>query len=214
MSEADAPVDTSTQDDQPAPAGSPPAARRWSRRSKILLGVGGVLVAVPAIALVLLLTYDWNKARPWLNAKTSEAIGRPFRIVGDLSLTWEKPAIVSDTSIVVPTGLTGYVIYRNDSLIEEINNPDSLTFYDYGLEPGVYSYGIAAKYDLSAYGFPGQEAESLPAGPLHIPITWGRQLPFFESWNAASFSFRGMRGERAGTSMRTRNQARLPRFTT
>jgi hypothetical protein len=47
----------------------------------------------PAIALVILLTYDWNKARPWLNAKTSEAIGRPFAIAGDLSLTGKsRPA--------------------------------------------------------------------------------------------------------------------------
>jgi uncharacterized protein involved in outer membrane biogenesis len=54
---------------------------------------GGIalLVAVPAIALAVLLTYDWNKARPWLSAKTSEAIDRPFRIAGDLTLSWDKP---------------------------------------------------------------------------------------------------------------------------
>ena len=73
----------------PAPAAS---AKPASNRGKIVLAIVGVLVAVPAIALVVLLTYDWNKARPWLNAKTSEAIGRPFAIAGDLSLTWEKPA--------------------------------------------------------------------------------------------------------------------------
>ena len=64
-----------------------------SRRGKIILAIIGALIAVPVIALVVLLNYDWNKARPWLNAKTSEAIGRPFEIAGDLSLTWEKPAI-------------------------------------------------------------------------------------------------------------------------
>jgi uncharacterized protein involved in outer membrane biogenesis len=63
-----------------------------SRRTKIILAILGVLVAIPAIALVILLTYDWNKARPWLNARTSEAIGRPFAINGDLSLSWERPA--------------------------------------------------------------------------------------------------------------------------
>ena len=73
----------------PAPAAS---AKPASKRGKIVLAIVGVLVALPAIALVVLLTYDWNKARPWLNAKTSEAIGRPFAIAGDLSLTWEKPA--------------------------------------------------------------------------------------------------------------------------
>ncbi|QYF93830.1 AsmA family protein [Massilia sp. PAMC28688] len=63
-----------------------------SRNTKVILWVLGLLIAIPAIALVILLTYDWNKARPWLNAKTSEAIGREFEIRGDLSLTWEKPA--------------------------------------------------------------------------------------------------------------------------
>ena len=77
MTKADAPVDGRT---------------RISRRNKILLAAAGVLLAIPAIALAILLTYDWNRARPWLNAKTSEAIGRPFEIAGNLSLTWEKPA--------------------------------------------------------------------------------------------------------------------------
>ncbi|WLI90434.1 AsmA family protein [Massilia sp. R2A-15] len=71
----------------PNPSASP---RRKARTTKIVLWVIGLLVAIPAIALVILLNYDWNKARPWLNARTSEAIGRPFAINGDLSLTWEK----------------------------------------------------------------------------------------------------------------------------
>jgi uncharacterized protein involved in outer membrane biogenesis len=60
------------------------------RRTKIALAVGGTVIAIPAIALIVLLNYDWNKAKPWLNQKTSEAIERPFEIRGDLSLTWEK----------------------------------------------------------------------------------------------------------------------------
>jgi uncharacterized protein involved in outer membrane biogenesis len=63
-----------------------------SRTTKIILWVIGLLIAIPAIALVILLNYDWNKARPWLNAKTSDAIDRPFAVNGDLSLKWEKPA--------------------------------------------------------------------------------------------------------------------------
>jgi len=66
-----------------------------SRTTKIALWVIGLLVAVPAIALVMLLNHDWNKARPWLNAKTAEAIDRPFAINGDLSLQWEKPVVAT-----------------------------------------------------------------------------------------------------------------------
>lgn len=60
-------------------------------RTKIALAVATALIAVPAIALVVLLNFDWNRAKPWINARTSEALGRPFAIVGDLAMTWEKP---------------------------------------------------------------------------------------------------------------------------
>ncbi|MES2263327.1 MAG: AsmA family protein [Pseudomonadota bacterium] len=60
------------------------------RRTKIALAAGGALIAVPAAALIVLLHYDWNRARPWLNDKVSAAIGRPFAVRGNLSLTWEK----------------------------------------------------------------------------------------------------------------------------
>lgn len=60
------------------------------RKTKIALAIGATIIAVPAVALVVLLNYDWNRARPWLSEKTSEAIGRPFAIKGNLALTWEK----------------------------------------------------------------------------------------------------------------------------
>ncbi|MCX6305234.1 MAG: choice-of-anchor J domain-containing protein [Bacteroidetes bacterium] len=104
-------------------------------------------------------------------------------------IAWEKPLAQADSSYVVPPGLVGYTIYRDDSVIATISNPDSLSFYDTGLEPGYYQYGVAARYDLTGYGFPGTFGESLPAGPLHITINWGRQLPFYESWNSGTFSF-------------------------
>lgn len=64
-----------------------------SRRAKIALATAGLLVAVPAVAIVVLMNADWNRAKPWLNARTSEALGRPFVIDGDLSLTWRQPAV-------------------------------------------------------------------------------------------------------------------------
>ncbi|MGV8899144.1 MAG: AsmA family protein [Burkholderiaceae bacterium] len=64
------------------------------RRTKITLAaVAAALIAVPAVALVVLLNFDWNRAKPWLNARTSEAIGRPFAITGDLALTWHKQVL-------------------------------------------------------------------------------------------------------------------------
>ncbi|TFW36053.1 AsmA family protein [Massilia horti] len=63
-----------------------------SRRTKILLGIAGVIVAIPVAAVIFLLTYNWDHARPWLDAKVSEAIGRPFTIAGHLAVQWERPS--------------------------------------------------------------------------------------------------------------------------
>jgi len=73
---------------------NPPAqgAQRTARRSRIILAALAIVAAVPAIAVAILLVYDWNQARPWLNAKVSEAIERPFAIRGTLAVQWKRPA--------------------------------------------------------------------------------------------------------------------------
>ena len=68
-----------------------------SRRTRIVLAVLATLFVIPALALAVLLNVDWNRAKPWLNGRTSDAIGRPFAIRGDLSLSWEKAASASST---------------------------------------------------------------------------------------------------------------------
>lgn len=75
--------------DKQAAQGRHPARRK---SSKILLSILGILVAIPVIAIVFILTFDWNRARPWINAKVSEAIERPFEIRGNLNVEWERPA--------------------------------------------------------------------------------------------------------------------------
>ncbi|HAT33702.1 MAG TPA: AsmA family protein [Janthinobacterium sp.] len=60
------------------------------RRTKIALAVASFVISVPVVAVVVLLTADWNRAKPWLNARTSDALGRPFAIKGDLALTWDR----------------------------------------------------------------------------------------------------------------------------
>ena len=61
------------------------------RRTKIALAVAAGLIAIPVVMLVVLLNFDWNRAKLWLKAHISEMLGRSFAITGDLSLTWEKP---------------------------------------------------------------------------------------------------------------------------
>jgi cell division protein FtsW (lipid II flippase) len=62
------------------------SAMNKPRRTKIALAVATVLIGILVVMLVVLLTFDWNRAKPWLNARTSELLGRPFAINGE-SLT-------------------------------------------------------------------------------------------------------------------------------
>jgi uncharacterized protein involved in outer membrane biogenesis len=61
------------------------------RALKISISVIAGLLALIALALVLLSVFDWNRVKPQINQKVSEATGRPFAINGDLSVSWKKP---------------------------------------------------------------------------------------------------------------------------
>lgn len=62
-----------------------------SRALKITLWSGASLVAILAIVVAVLLNFDWNRAKPWISQRVSDATGRQFAINGDLSLTWHVP---------------------------------------------------------------------------------------------------------------------------
>lgn len=59
---------------------------------KLLLGSATALIVALFVASIALVNLDWNRAKPWFDARVSEALGRPFAIAGELSLTWEKQA--------------------------------------------------------------------------------------------------------------------------
>jgi uncharacterized protein involved in outer membrane biogenesis len=59
-----------------------------SRNVKILMWGSIGIFAVLALCVLLLVTFDWNRAKPWLSSRVAEATGRSFAINGDLSLTW------------------------------------------------------------------------------------------------------------------------------
>ncbi|OGB26748.1 MAG: hypothetical protein A3I66_21555 [Burkholderiales bacterium RIFCSPLOWO2_02_FULL_57_36] len=48
------------------------------------------LTATLALCIVVIANYDWNRTKPWLNARVTEATGRPFAIQGDLSIQWRR----------------------------------------------------------------------------------------------------------------------------
>ncbi len=55
----------------------------------IAIGLAGILVLL-GVAGFALAHLDWNRARPMIDAKVSEASGRPFAIRGDLRLSWRR----------------------------------------------------------------------------------------------------------------------------
>jgi hypothetical protein len=56
-----------------------------------------------------------------------------------------------------------------------------------GLEPGCYDYTVTGVYDLTIYGFPGEQAESMEEGPANICVDYCYELEFMEDWGFGNF---------------------------
>jgi hypothetical protein len=76
------------------------------------------IIVVLIIALIIfILTFNWNRARPYIDDKVTQAIGRPFAINGDLKVGWRHP--------VGETGWRGWVPWPRFSAANiTIGNPD------------------------------------------------------------------------------------------
>lgn len=61
-----------------------------SRTQKTIMWSALGLLAVLILCVVILLTFDWNRAKPWVNTRVSEATGRVFEIRGDLRVDWKR----------------------------------------------------------------------------------------------------------------------------
>jgi uncharacterized protein involved in outer membrane biogenesis len=59
---------------------------------KIGVWAVAILLVMIAVLLVAFLTFDWNRMRPWVDDKVSQAIGRSFQITGELKVGWRRPA--------------------------------------------------------------------------------------------------------------------------
>jgi hypothetical protein len=65
-----------------------------AHRSKIWRWIAGVLAGLVVLLAIAVALFDWNRLKPFINDKVSQAIGRPFAIRGDLSLAWRRdPAL-------------------------------------------------------------------------------------------------------------------------
>ncbi|CAB3782482.1 hypothetical protein LMG28614_01471 [Paraburkholderia ultramafica] len=75
-------------------------------------------IAILIVALaIFILAFDWNRARPYINDKVTQAIGRPFAINGDLKVGWQHA--------VGETGWRGWVPWPRFSAASiTVGNPD------------------------------------------------------------------------------------------
>lgn len=60
------------------------------RSTKSLVAIGSVLLALILLASIATATFNWNRLRPFIGDKVSQAIGRPFAINGDLTVDWRR----------------------------------------------------------------------------------------------------------------------------
>jgi uncharacterized protein involved in outer membrane biogenesis len=61
------------------------------RIGKIIAWLVAITVVLVVALVVFVLTFDWNRARPWVNDKVSQTIGRQFAITDDLKVGWRHP---------------------------------------------------------------------------------------------------------------------------
>lgn len=73
-----------------------------SRGTNIAIWSAAAIAALLVVAVSLLATFDWNRAKPWISKRVSETTGRQFDIHGDLSLTWHAPLGVSGWRAWIP----------------------------------------------------------------------------------------------------------------
>ncbi|MBR8309557.1 AsmA family protein [Burkholderia cenocepacia] len=77
----------------------------------------GIVAVLIAAAGIFIFTFDWNRAKPWVNEQVSTALGRPFAINGDLRVGWRRPD--------GETGWRAWVPWPSFSATQlEIGNPD------------------------------------------------------------------------------------------
>ena len=58
---------------------------------KIIAWLVATIAVLIAAVVIFILAFDWNRARPYINDKVSQAIGRTFAIEGDLKVGWRHP---------------------------------------------------------------------------------------------------------------------------
>lgn len=73
------------------------------RPGKLLLGILGAMLVLVAVAIGVVATFDWNRAKPWFAATVSQALDRSLTIEGDLNVQWRRDADLGGWRAWLPT---------------------------------------------------------------------------------------------------------------
>lgn len=60
------------------------------RHRKVLSWIVAIAVTLVIVLVIFIATFNWNRLRPYLGDRVSQAIGRPFAINGDLTVDWHR----------------------------------------------------------------------------------------------------------------------------
>jgi hypothetical protein len=73
------------------------------RSRKIISWIVGIVLALIVVLVLVIALFDWNRLKPFINDKVSQAIGRPFAINGDLTVAWQRDRSEGWWHSLVPT---------------------------------------------------------------------------------------------------------------
>lgn len=73
-----------------------------TKGKKIALWVVGVLLVLLVVLVIVVATFDWNRFKPTINERASQALERPFAIEGDLDVSWEFPEVAEGLERWIP----------------------------------------------------------------------------------------------------------------
>src|SRR4051812_2231327 len=57
-------------------------------RRRVLIIAVAIIVIVPLACIAFIASYDWNRAKPWVQQRASTALGRDVEIGGALDVRW------------------------------------------------------------------------------------------------------------------------------
>jgi uncharacterized protein involved in outer membrane biogenesis len=73
------------------------------KRGRRVIGwIVGIFLVLIIVLVIVIAFFDWNRLKPFINDKVSQAIGRPFAIQGDLSVDWRREPSEGGWHALVP----------------------------------------------------------------------------------------------------------------